>query len=216
MSNEPSPDPEETSAELREASELEKADVELGTKLAQNRDHPAAKAAGQASKIGDQGPLYVISAGVLIIGFCRRDRRLASTGLSMLAAVAAADLSKSLTKNLVRRTRPHLLLDEGRYASDAGGSERKPEQSFPSGHTAGSVAAARALSRTYPAGGALSGIAAVAIGVARLFKGSHWPLDVFGGAVIGLAAEALSSALLRFSFESVRASQKMRRDEKKW
>jgi membrane-associated phospholipid phosphatase len=124
----------------------------------------------------------------------------------MLAAVAAADLSKRLTKSLVRRTRPHVLLDEGRYETDAGGSEEKPEQSFPSGHTACSVAAARALSRTYPAAGASAGLAAIAIGVSRIVKGAHWPLDVAGGAVIGLAAEALSAALLRFARRKVTAN----------
>ena len=183
---------------LSEASDAEKADVELGAKVASQRDHPIVKAAGEAAgQAGDQGPLYALSATVLIAGLAARNRRLAGSGISMLAAIAAADASKRLTKALVQRTRPHVLLDHGRYKADAGGSDEKPEQSFPSGHMAGSTAVARALSRNYPKAGAAAGTAAVGIGISRVASGAHWPLDVVGGAAIGLAAEALSAMVLR-------------------
>ena len=183
-------------------SDFEKADVELGKKMASERDSPAVKAAAQAGEIGDQGPLYLLSSALLVAGLAASDRRLAGSGVSMLVAVGAADLSKRLAKRLVRRTRPHVLLDEGRYKTDTGGSAQKPEQSFPSGHTAGSVAAARALSRNFPAAGAVAGTAAAAIGISRVAKGAHWPLDVAAGAVIGFGAEALSALLLRFGWRS--------------
>src|SRR3954471_13399341 len=101
------------------AGDVEKADIELGTKLAKHRHHPVAKAAGKAGKIGDQGPLYALSSGLLAVGVASRDRRLTDTGLSMLAAVAAADLTKRIAKNLVRRTRPKTLLERGEYDADA-------------------------------------------------------------------------------------------------
>lgn len=193
-------DPDKAPAELPRAADVESADVALGKKLASERDSPAVKAAAKAGEIGDQGPLYVLSAALLVAGLAARERRLAGSGISMLVAVGAADLSKRLVKGLVRRTRPHVLLDEGRYDADTGGSSEKPEQSFPSGHTAGSVAAARALSRNFPPAGAAAGVAAVAIGISRVAKGAHWPLDVAAGAVIGLGAEALSAMLLRFGW----------------
>ena len=195
----PAPNGEDADTNLRGAPDVEKADVDLGKKVASHRDHPVVKAAGYAGKIGDQGPLYTLSAGLLIIGLASRKQRLAGSGVLMLAAVAAADLSKRLTKRLVRRTRPHVLLDDHRYETDTGGSDHKPEQSFPSGHMAGSVAAARAVSRNFPRTGAAAGAAAVAIGISRVAKGAHWPLDVVSGAIIGLAAEALSANLLRFT-----------------
>jgi membrane-associated phospholipid phosphatase len=100
---------------------------------------------------------------------------------------------KRLTKSVVRRTRPHALLDEGDYEADTGGSDRKEEQSFPSGHTACTVAAARAFARNVPESSAAAGVAAVALGLSRIAKGAHWPLDVAAGAVIGLVAEACSA-----------------------
>src|SRR3954471_1260270 len=175
------------------AGDVEKADIELGTKLAKHRHHPIAKAVGKAGKIGDQRPLYALSAGLLAVGLSSRDRRLTDTGLSMLAAISAADVAKRLVKWLVHRTRPHVFLDEGRYQADTGGSDDKHEQSFPSGHMAGTAAVARALARNYPEIGAAAGAAAIGIGVSRIAKGAHWPLDVAAGAVIGLAAEAVSA-----------------------
>src|SRR3954447_18473538 len=100
------------------AADVEKADIKLGVKLAKHRDHPVAKAAAKAGKIGDQGPLYALSAGLLAVGISSRDRRLTDTGLSMLAAIATADVAKRVVKRLVHRTRPHVVLDEGRYQAD--------------------------------------------------------------------------------------------------
>ncbi|HEX8310543.1 MAG TPA: phosphatase PAP2 family protein [Chthoniobacteraceae bacterium] len=176
---------------------MEAADVALGKKIARRRDEPAIKAAGEASKLGDQEPLYALSAGILVCGLAMRDRRLGEMGVKLLLAVAVADAAKNGIKRCVKRTRPHVLLEEGRYESGAGGSEEKPEQSFPSGHMAGSVAFGRALSRTYPAAGAVCGAASLGIGWSRIAKGSHWPLDILAGAIVGLAAEALTHCLLR-------------------
>ncbi len=188
---------------------LEQADVELGKELARHRDNPAVKMAGQASKIGDQEPLYVIAAAVVLGGLFARDRRLAGTGAALLAALGAADATKSLTKSLVKRTRPHVFLDENRYETGAGGSEQKPDQSFPSGHMAGSVAFARALSRTYPKAGALCGLASLILGWSRIAKGAHWPLDVVGGGAIGLLSEAITSRVLPVSAQCRSAFKKI-------
>jgi membrane-associated phospholipid phosphatase len=179
--------------EAASLSDLERADIDLGKKIAKHRHHPVAKAAGKAGKVGDQGPLYALSSGVLAVGVASRDRRLTDTGLSMLAAIAAADLAKRIAKSLVRRTRPKGLLDEGDYDAGAGGSPCKDEQSFPSGHTACTVAAARAFARKVPGSSAAAGVAAVALGLSRIAKGAHWPLDVAAGAIIGLVAEACSA-----------------------
>jgi membrane-associated phospholipid phosphatase len=175
------------------ASEVEKADIALGKKIASKRHHPAVKAAAAAGKFGDQGPLYAMAAGVLGVGIASRHRRVTDCGLAMLAAIALADGGKRIAKSLVRRTRPHILIDHGRYDVDTGGSDDKQEQSFPSGHTACTLAAARALSRHAPETTGAAAAATAVIALSRVAEGKHWPLDVAAGAVIGLAAEALSS-----------------------
>jgi membrane-associated phospholipid phosphatase len=110
----------------------------------------------------------------------------------VLASVALADVSKRLIKHLVTRSRPHDLLDHGKYEREGGGSDEKSEQSFPSGHMAGSVAAARAILRDSPGAGAACMAGAGVVGVSRMLKGEHWPLDIAAGVVVGLCAESLA------------------------
>src|SRR4051812_15530709 len=115
---------------------VEEADVELGKKLADHKDDPLVRALAEVGKLGDQEPLYAYAAAAIVAGLLSWNSRRARLGVSMLLSVAAADLGKRLLKGVVTRTRPHVLLDEGRYETEAGGSEEKPEQSFPSGHVA--------------------------------------------------------------------------------
>jgi membrane-associated phospholipid phosphatase len=176
-------------------NEVEKADIELGKKIASKRHHPAVKAAASAAALGDQGPLYALATGVLGVGVASRDRRVTDCALAMLVAIGLADAGKRIAKRVVRRTRPHVLLEEGHYDADTDGSDDKEKQSFPSGHTACTLAAARALSRHFPETSIPAGAATVAIGLSRIAEGKHWPLDVAAGAVIGLAAEGLSAFL---------------------
>jgi membrane-associated phospholipid phosphatase len=179
---------------------LEQADVAAGLKLARFRDHPAVQAVAKAGELSDQEPLYALSGAVLAIGVVTKDARLGSAGARMLVAALLASALKSLVKRSVTRTRPHVVMDEHRYASSPGGSEEKPEQSFPSGHAAGAAAVARALTRVYPqTGAAVLGVAAL-VGASRVMKGAHYPGDVLAGALVGLVAEAVvDQAARRFN-----------------
>src|SRR5512142_3367601 len=100
-------------------------------------------------------------------------------------------LSK-LVKQVVRRPRPAALLAgtrcRGREAAGLG---------YLSGHAGVAVAlGAAALPRLGPTGRALVLGAVPAIGLARIYVGAHLPLDVVGGAALGLAIDA-ASALAR-------------------
>jgi len=147
--------------------------------------------AGTLSEVGDQPPLLTLSGAILALGLATGNAQMAETGARMLAAVVVATGIKSVLKQLVSRTRPHVLLDEGRYAVQVFGPDEGPWQSFPSGHTAGSVAAARALARAYPGASGPVYAGAAAIALAQLPRGKHFPSDVVAGAVVGVVAEAL-------------------------
>ena len=69
--------------------------------------------------------------------------------------------------------------------------------SFPSGHTATACAGATVLSFLYPRGAPLFVVLAGGIAYSRLYVGVHFPLDVVGGAVIGVATALLLLAAAR-------------------
>jgi undecaprenyl-diphosphatase len=106
----------------------------------------------------------------------------------VLLAVAAADGIASLVKAAVGEDRP---------------SEPHPlvtiphSHSFPSGHAATAFAAATVLSSLVPRAAVTFFVLAAAIGYSRLYIGAHWPLDVLGGAAIGVATALLLLAVAR-------------------
>jgi len=177
--------------EVEAGSAAESADIAAATRLASHKDHPVMRLLGAASEVGDQPPLVALSGAVLAYGVFSGDRRAAQAGGRMLASFLLATAVKTGLKRLVSRTRPNVLLNEGRYEVRPLGPDEGPWHSFPSGHTAGSVSVARAAARVYPQvrGAAYAGAAAVAL--IQVPRGAHYPVDVAAGAVVGLAAEFL-------------------------
>lgn len=74
----------------------------------------------------------------------------------------------------------HLLISH-----DSGGS-------FPSGHAAFFFATAAVISRYYPKAGIIFFLAALNLSLARVQAGLHWPSDILGGAIIGIAVGLLT------------------------
>lgn len=186
MTDSPAPD---------DAHPVEQADVAATSKLARWRDRPPVKALGRLSELGDQPPLFALGGVVLAVGLLRRSGREVEAGLRILAAEALATAIKGAVKKRVARTRPHKMLDEGRYRAEAGTPENKQEQSFPSGHTAGAVAVAGALAPVYPrAAVPIFGLAA-AIAAVQPLRGAHYLADVAVGGLIGaVSAVAVNGA----------------------
>lgn len=178
------------------ARKIEAADVAVAKAFAPVHDTPVVKAIGQASEVGDQPPLYALSGGILIAGVLTGDRRTAKTGLRMLAAHFLAIRLKNAVKHLVDRTRPKVVVEKGRYELKKGERFDSDYNSFPSGHTASSLAVARALGRDYPALNGGAETLATTIAAVQVVRGKHFAGDLAGGAVLGVIAEAAASRWL--------------------
>lgn len=172
------------------ANRFEAADVAAGLGLARAKDHPAIRGLGLASEIGSWKSLLALSAGTFAWGMLARDRRLAEAGRHMLQAGILASVVKTSLKRTVHRTRPNVVMDEDFYARGWPGTSVGPWQSFPSGHSALSAAVACAAARAYPEMRGIAYAAATGVMVAQVLRGAHFPADVLGGALIGVAAEA--------------------------
>lgn len=182
------------------ASVIEHADAKVAAALGHHQDHPVIATIGKASEIADQPPLIALTAATAVAGLALRRPALLRAGLRMLAAELVATSIKTRIKHRVDRTRPHKMLDEGRYElKHAGGSANRdgPWSSFPSGHTAGAVAVGRALARDYPGLTAPATLAAATIAAIQLPRRKHFPTDVIAGAAIGWLAETMVSAGIR-------------------
>jgi undecaprenyl-diphosphatase len=156
----------------------------------------AVEAAAENSKLWWGTAVALAAAGG------RRGRVAAGAGLSALAL--AQFVSNGLCKHLADRPRPpkELIPHEGVH-------DRPDSPSFPSGHTAAAVGFTAAVTATWPAVGALCAIPAATVALERVQSGAHYPSDVAGGALIGLACAWLTrrtpSLLLRHRFPRVSA-----------
>jgi undecaprenyl-diphosphatase len=107
-----------------------------------------------------------------------------ATGRAFLAAAVAAFAIElpvyTLVKRSVKRDRPcdRLAGVEGRITPG-------DRFSFPSGHTAAAFLMATLLGNTYPVLFPIAGAWALAVGVARIYLGVHYPTDVVAGMLLG-------------------------------
>jgi membrane-associated phospholipid phosphatase len=102
-----------------------------------------------------------------------------------LGSIGSWALSKAI-KAVYRRPRPSLLVDGARSrGSEASGL------GFVSGHAGVAVALGAAAFGELGRAGRLATLLAVpGVGLCRIYVGAHLPLDVLGGAAMGLAVDA--------------------------
>jgi undecaprenyl-diphosphatase len=138
------------------------------------------------SRIGTLGLVWILIAALVAILLRRPGVFIVTVG-----AVALADLLAVALKAVVDVDRPPV-----RYASPDPLVRVPTDHSFPSGHTATSFAAALILARAVPRRAWLFYVLAAAIGFSRIYVGVHYPIDVLGGALLGLL---VATALLRLA-----------------
>lgn len=179
----------------RSLSAAEKVDLKVA-------DAAAAEAGSAADELlcfgelGDQPPMAAASGMMIACGIAFRDRRMARTGVRMMAALGLATLIKSAVKNNIDRTRPNVVMETNSYRLHVGRSEEGPMRSLPSGHSAGAAAVFRAAAREYPAARVPLMGGGATIAVAQLPSRHHFLTDIAAGFAIGLLSEWLASRAL--------------------
>ena len=148
-----------------------------------HRWHPLNDVFVWLSKVGGYGLIWLgLGLALSLV------RRRATPFVLVLLADAAADGLATILKVVVGTHRP----------SDGGPLIAIPHSdSFPSGHTATSFACATVLAALVPRAAPALYVLALAIGYSRIYVGVHWPLDVVGGALLGVATALLLLAATR-------------------
>ena len=132
------------------------------------------------TRLGDAGIIWIVLSIVLLL--IPKTRK---SGAVMVAAlVVDVLLCNIVLKNLVARTRPYDV-NTGVHLLVA----KLHDYSFPSGHTAASFASVTTL---YLAGEKkllkFALVLACLIAISRLYLYVHYPTDVLGGVLVGIAA----------------------------
>jgi undecaprenyl-diphosphatase len=116
-------------------------------------------------------------------------------------AIGLADWTATGLKALVDRPRP-----PERYAEPKTLVPVPHDASFPSGHAATSFAAATMISFAFPRLAPALFVLAAAVAFSRVYVGVHYPLDVLGGAVLGVLVATALRLLARGLRRSPRAT----------
>lgn len=131
------------------------------------------------SRLCDHGEIWILLA-VILLAIRRTRRQGAALSCGLVLDLVACNL---LLKPLFGRVRPFALQPAAALLV-----EPPLDASFPSGHTAASFAAVFALKASGSPLWKPALALALVIAFSRLYLYVHWPSDVLGGALLGIAA----------------------------
>jgi membrane-associated phospholipid phosphatase len=174
----------------RAAAKVTEADAAVTDAFGRNRESLPIRLLDAVGGLGDQPELRMISVATFAAGLFGRNTRLMRAGVRMLFAHEAATIAKNFVKHRFDRKRPRSAETRHQAKPRPGRSQAKEDTSFPSGHTAGSVAVAQAFAREFPEYRLPALAAAGAVALAQIPRSAHYPTDVAAGAIIGAATEA--------------------------
>ncbi|MDY0287449.1 MAG: phosphatase PAP2 family protein [Sphaerochaeta sp.] len=141
--------------------------------------------ANVASAVGEQ--TFVIAVMLYILWNLDKNK-----GFTICSTLLFSVMSMGALKAIVRAPRPFQVLEsiDGKRLATATG------YSFPSGHTTTGSSFYSALAFAYKkrALSILCAVMIVLVGTSRLYLGVHWPIDVFGGLVLGIGITLIASA----------------------
>jgi len=149
-------------------------------------------------------PYFLIAILLIFIFFPKANKK--ENRIMVFIALISALISKFIVKNAIlffySRPRPFIALAETHNLLPINLGENF--QSFPSGHAIFFFALAMGVYFYNKKLGLFFFICAILIGLARIFVGVHWPLDIIGGAILGILTAFLVQKLyLRFTKKSL-------------
>ncbi len=139
----------------------------------------------------EMGSIY-FALGIGLILLLSRRKQPSFTGLILIASILLTRLAYEPIKGIVARPRPFEIM-EGVHLPCG----ESLGFSFPSGHTTVAFIVAVILSSHFRKWRKVFYSLAVTVAISRIYIGVHYPSDVIGGAMVGVAVGLISVALIR-------------------
>lgn len=137
----------------------------------------------------------IVLAGLFLLigllGWGLKRARLRELGIRGLVAMAGVGAVSQLLKHLIGRPRPRFAHADEFFL---GPSLASGMDSFPSGHAINIFGAATVVAWFVPVLRVPLFLIAGLVGLSRVVRGSHFPTDVFAGAVMGVLIGSLAAA----------------------
>ena len=163
--------------------------------------------------LGDAGIIWIIITLCLLIS--KQYRKLGI--LCAIGLILGLVIGNGIVKNLVSRERPFELADSIDRVFPIK-IEKPTDRSFPSGHTQASFIVATILMMAKRKFGIPALILAFLIGFSRLYLKVHFPTDVLGGMLMGIAIGLTVWFVYKWRFEKkfgpvINPNYKRKKDE---
>lgn len=123
-----------------------------------------------------------VGAGLLVLGFFMKKRRIQRMGAACVLGACLAGLTADLLQITTARPRPRHDVQEhpGLFQTHS------EFHSFPSGHSATAFGSATALAVAYPPAAIPLMAGAGGVAWSRLYLGAHYPSDLVAGSALGI------------------------------